>query len=226
MADAQRLETVGKIAHGFLAALAERFVWARLPKQISGDARHDRSGQVCPKRYPASAVRVLLSVVDTPWGTFAPRSCRRACWPSADGWPGDEAKLFIIDNQLARRNVADIDRVALTERAREIVAAQAKARHQANGGDKKPAGAILPPPVVTPKEPKTRAVMAKSIGMAERTYDAHRTILEAAKTGEIKPEVVEDVRLVRAGGRQRESGGTPRKRSSRCVSAHEKSPRR
>jgi 16S rRNA G966 N2-methylase RsmD len=107
----------------------------------------------------------------------------------------DEAKLFIIDNQLARRNVADIDRVALTERAREIVAAQAKARQI-----RKPesVGAKLPPQTEEPKEPKTRAVMAKSIGMAERTYDAHRTILEAAKTGEIKPEVVEDVRLGRA----------------------------
>jgi 16S rRNA G966 N2-methylase RsmD len=113
----------------------------------------------------------------------------------------DEAKLFIIDNQLARRNVADIDRVALTERAREIVAGRARQCQSQAGGDKKSLRAKVPEAMFVQKHvppTTTRAVMAKSIGMAERTYDAHRTILEAAKTGEIKPEVVEDVRLGRA----------------------------
>ena len=51
-----------------------------------------------------------------------------------------------------------------------------------------------------PKVPPidTRKSAAKLAGVGERTYDAGKLILDAAKKGEIKPEVVEDVRRGRA----------------------------
>lgn len=49
----------------------------------------------------------------------------------------NDVLLWIIDNQMSRRNVTEARRIALALKREPILAAQAKARHIANGGDKK-----------------------------------------------------------------------------------------
>jgi|GEM_PF-1330107 len=49
----------------------------------------------------------------------------------------DAALLWIIDNQKGRRNISDIDRIALTSKREEIVARKAKAQQKSAGGDRK-----------------------------------------------------------------------------------------
>jgi hypothetical protein len=100
------------------------------------------------------------------------------------------AMLWMIDNQFGRRNLADIDRIALARKRESIFRPLAKENEKARKG--KQAGsssANLPNlPIDTRKE------SAKVAGVGERTYDDGKLILDAAENGEIEPDVVEKVR--------------------------------
>lgn len=100
------------------------------------------------------------------------------------------AKLWIIDNQAGRRNLADIDRIALARHREEIVAKMAKGNQRQSAGRGKKGSAKLP----NLKPVDTRKASAKAAGVGERTYDAGKLILDAAAAGEIVPEVVEQIR--------------------------------
>jgi len=101
----------------------------------------------------------------------------------------DEAMLWMIDNQKGRRNIADIDRIALASKREEIIAKSAKKNLTTPTGGL--TSAKLPK-----SQPKidTRKESAKAAGVGERTYDAGKLILKAAKEGKIEPKVVEDIR--------------------------------
>lgn len=98
-----------------------------------------------------------------------------------------DALLWIIDNQFGRRNIADIDRIALANKKAEILRPIAKEQQK-----RKPesVSAILPKqnPIDTRKE------LAKSAGVGERTFDAGKLVLEAAASGEISEDEVERIR--------------------------------
>lgn len=103
----------------------------------------------------------------------------------------DAAILWIIDNQMGRRNLADIDRIALQRRRKAVVAAMAKANQRVHGntapGKAKTVSAKL-------RQVKTSRELAKAAGVGERTYDAGELILDAAEKGEVEPEVIEAIR--------------------------------
>ncbi len=95
--------------------------------------------------------------------------------------------IWIIYNQKGRRNIADIDRIALESKRESIVARKAKANLSAGGGDKKSAaaksGSAKLPKAISPIN--TRQQSAKSAGVGQRTYDAGKMVLDAAAKGEI-----------------------------------------
>jgi hypothetical protein len=80
----------------------------------------------------------------------------------------DAALLWIIDNQKGRRNVANIDRIALAAKRESIVARKAKANLKTSSGGSHPR-----PLAKLPKAEKTntRRESAKAAGVGERTYD-------------------------------------------------------
>ena len=102
----------------------------------------------------------------------------------------DAALLWIIDNQRGRRNLADLDRIALAAKREQIIARKAKQ----NSGTRTDLLAKLPTGSMT----HTRAECAKSAGVGERTYDAGKTILQAVEVGTATADVLEDIRHGRA----------------------------
>lgn len=100
--------------------------------------------------------------------------------------------LWMINNQMGRRNLADIDRINLARRKEDIVKLKAKANKAANGGDKKSELAKSPTPIESKID--TRKEVAKVAGVGEKTYDAGKKILEAVESGELEPSVVDEIR--------------------------------
>jgi len=79
------------------------------------------------------------------------------------------AELWMIGNQMGRRNLENIDKVPLLERKREILAGQAKERQI-----RKPADSV---PENLPEQTKeTRDAVAAEIGVSGKTYDALRKV--------------------------------------------------
>jgi phage N-6-adenine-methyltransferase len=98
------------------------------------------------------------------------------------------AELWMIGNQMGRRNLENIDKVPLLERKREILAGQAKERME-KGRPK--AGE---PPVNLPEVTKeTRDAVAAEIGVSGKTYDALRKVSNEG-TDELK-QAVRDKRV-------------------------------
>lgn len=95
------------------------------------------------------------------------------------------AELWMIGNQMGRRNLEAIDKVPLLERKREILAGQAKERMLANlkQGDEFPAKVNLPERAV-----ETRDSIAAEIGVSGKTYDALRKV-SSDGTDELKQAV-------------------------------------
>lgn len=83
----------------------------------------------------------------------------------------EEAVLWIIGNQIGRRNLEAIDKVPLLERKREILAGQAKERMQA-GVSKLDDPKVNLPDGIT----QTRDAVAAEIGVSGKTYDALRKV--------------------------------------------------
>ena len=71
------------------------------------------------------------------------------------------------DNQRGRRSLADIDRISLAERRREIVARKAKANQEKTGKNapRNPKGQLQPVWAILPKPVNTRAELAKLAGV-------------------------------------------------------------
>lgn len=110
----------------------------------------------------------------------------------------DAAKVWIIDNQKGRRNVSEIDRIALAAAREEIIARKAKEKQRQHGGTAPGKPQDTSGKIAKSDPVNTRAESAKAAGVGERTYDAGKLILKAAAEGVIRPEVVEDVRRGRA----------------------------
>jgi hypothetical protein len=72
--------------------------------------------------------------------------------------------LWILDNQLGRRNLSDLDRVALLEKKRPILEAQAKERQGARTD-------IVPNLALSTRPAKVRDQLAKEAGVSHGTYD-------------------------------------------------------
>lgn len=104
--------------------------------------------------------------------------------------------LWMIDNQFGRRNLADIDRIALARKREEVLRPLADKREKKGLGDDGSGGRGKKknPSAELPKGLDTRKEAAKTAGVGERTYDAGKLILDAAEKGEIEPEIVEKVR--------------------------------
>jgi ParB family chromosome partitioning protein len=93
------------------------------------------------------------------------------------------AELWMIQNQIGRRNLEAIDKVPLLERKREILAAQAKERQV-----RKPADSVVEN--LPPQTDKTRDAIAAEIGVSGKTYDALRKVSNDG-TDELKQAVRE-----------------------------------
>lgn len=103
----------------------------------------------------------------------------------------------LIDNQMGKRNIADIDRIALANLKADIVGKLANKNESDGGklaGRGRPKGSAKLPNPIVPID--TRKELAKSAGVGERTFDAGKMILEAAATGEISQADVQAIELV------------------------------
>jgi ParB family chromosome partitioning protein len=93
-----------------------------------------------------------------------------------------DAELWMIGNQMGRRNLENIDKVPLLERKREILAGQAKERMESGRNQHSP-------PVNLPEATKeTRDAVAAEIGVSGKTYDALRKVSNEG-TDELKQAV-------------------------------------
>ena len=123
-----------------------------------------------------------------------------------------DAMLWIIDNQMGRRNLADIDRIALQCRRKDIVtkiaasskretlriAAESHVSSFPEKGEKGfrkqsnemranlPSSHWKPPKAAKPKNVNTRTELAKAAGVGERTFDAGLLVLKEASKEEIQ----------------------------------------
>lgn len=98
----------------------------------------------------------------------------------------DDALLWIINNQLGRRNLEPIDKVPLVELRRPILERQARAREHA--------GVRNPTLNLAGGSGEVRAQLADEIGVSHMTYDALRTVVNDGA-----PELVEAVREKKVG---------------------------
>ena len=105
------------------------------------------------------------------------------------------AKVWMIDNQMGKRNIADIDRIALANLKADIVGKLANKNESDGGklaGRGRPKGSAKLPNPIVPID--TRKELAKSAGVGERTFDAGKMILEAAATGEVSQADIQAIR--------------------------------
>ena len=106
-----------------------------------------------------------------------------------------EAKLWILDNQLGRRNITDAMRIELALSKVELLRQKAKDNQIRAGGDKTRAGALLSEVSKLEEEPiNVRKAMADEVGVSEGTIHNYVQItkhgspelLERVRSGDIK----------------------------------------
>jgi len=103
----------------------------------------------------------------------------------------EDAMLWIIHNQLARRNLSDLDRVALLEAKRPLLAKQARERQRAGGTLAVRQGLVnLPNPE---NKVHVRDQLASEAGMSGKTYDSLRKVNE--KGGEELKQAVREKKV-------------------------------
>ena len=104
--------------------------------------------------------------------------------------------LWMLDNQGGRRNLADIDKISIARKKEVILAAQAKERQAAAGGDRKSddAKSLGPISAQAVKPARTREEAAKEAGVGKTKYDEGKVILDAVESGESPKELLEQVR--------------------------------
>ena len=105
----------------------------------------------------------------------------------------EEAMLWILDNQLGRRNLTDAMRIELALSKAELLRQKAKKKQSDAGGDKSVksrAGALLAISSKPDEEPvNVRMAVAKDAGVSDRTV---QTYMQVAKHG--SPELLDDVK--------------------------------
>lgn len=88
----------------------------------------------------------------------------------------EDVMLHMINNQMGRRNLSDLDKVQLLERKRPLLEAQAKERLKTNTGGTNP----QPVPNLAQADPKPRVrdQLAQEAGVSKMVYSALKTINE------------------------------------------------
>lgn len=86
----------------------------------------------------------------------------------------EQAKAWMLKNQLGRRNLDEWKKYDLTKHLDEVERVLAKARMSAGGGDKKSGVPTLAPPIEGTG--KTRDKMASLVGVSHGTYDKMKYI--------------------------------------------------
>ena len=85
----------------------------------------------------------------------------------------DEAMLWVINHQLGRRNLSELDRVALLEQKRPILERQAKERQRMSEGPGQKGLVNLPN---LSQKTHVRDQLAAEAGVSGRTYDHLRAV--------------------------------------------------
>lgn len=111
----------------------------------------------------------------------------------------NEAGIWIIKNQLGRRNLTDAQKAVMGQKMEPLIAAQAKQR-QKEAGETHGRGKVVPTlgqPIEEPIEPasqkKTDAIVAKAVGLGQETYRKAKKVLnegsEEVKTAYLEGKV-------------------------------------
>ncbi len=112
----------------------------------------------------------------------------------------DAALLWVIDNQRGRRNLTDLDRIALAAKREQIVRRIAKSNQSAGGGDKKSeaakSGLLVSTKAISPTD--SRKESAAEAGVGRTKYDDGKRILNAVADGMLSPQIVDDIRSGKA----------------------------
>jgi N6-adenosine-specific RNA methylase IME4 len=103
----------------------------------------------------------------------------------------DEAKLWMVRNQIARRNLEAIQRIMLVAKGEELIRARAKEQQI-----RKPESVLVNLPKQTPID--TRKESAKLARVSERTYDKGKVVLEKAAPEIVAKVVAGDVSIHKA----------------------------
>jgi len=91
----------------------------------------------------------------------------------------DDAKIWIINNQLGRRNLNDSDRITLAEKKAESLKVLAKENQSQAGGDKKSEKSLLSQKTKAVKDPiNVRKTIAKDAGVSEGTVRKHSKVMK------------------------------------------------
>ena len=107
----------------------------------------------------------------------------------------DEATLWILENQLGRRNLTDVARIELALKKEKLLKGLAKERQSLAGGDKSRPGALLAKSSTEKEKPiNVRKTLAKEAGISDRTLGMYKQIMEqgtpalidAVKNGKLK----------------------------------------
>ena len=105
----------------------------------------------------------------------------------------DEAKLWILDNQLGRRNLSDVARIELAMQKTELLRVKAKNNQIAAGRDKTRAGELFSEiPKPGHESINVHEAIAMNAGVSEGTLhnykqlSKHPQLLEKVKSGELK----------------------------------------
>jgi hypothetical protein len=91
----------------------------------------------------------------------------------------DDARVWIINNQLGRRNLNDSDRIILAEKKAESLRVLAKENQSQAGGDKKSEKSLLSQKTKAVKDPiNVRKTIAKDAGVSEGTVRKHSKVMK------------------------------------------------
>jgi hypothetical protein len=108
----------------------------------------------------------------------------------------DSAMLWMLENQGGRRNLADVDRIAIARKKEVIIARRALQNKAAAGGDRKSeeAKSLMSKSTEAVTPILTRAEAAKEAGVGQTKYDEGKVILEAVESGEAPKEILDKLR--------------------------------
>ena len=101
----------------------------------------------------------------------------------------DDAKIWIIENQLGRRNLNAAQRIELALCKEEVLRAKAREKQSQAGGDRKSEKSLLPKRTTLPEEPMdVREAIAKQADVGHSTVQRYMQIKNSGK-----PELLEQV---------------------------------
>ena len=94
----------------------------------------------------------------------------------------DEAKIWIIENQLGKRNLNDAQRIELALCKEEVLRAKAKARLSSCGGDKTRAGAPFSKKTKSDEAVNVHKAIAKEANVSDGTLHNYNQIKDSGNT--------------------------------------------